>query len=489
MEREKRKKSWWRRLDNTAKIFPVIANENMSQVFRTSVTLKEEIRPELLKQALEEILPEIDQLRVKLKRGFFWYYFEENPEIPQVSQENTYPCRYIDPHGNRKFLFRVTYYGKRINLEMFHGLTDGLGSILFLKRLTAHYLRLAHGDPDSGVKEDEKPPQEQALKAVDSYLENYREIPHHSYSSRPAYRIRGTFMHLGNMQVLHGYLPLAKTKAACSCYGVTVTRYLAAALIWSIWQEYLNGKSCREPVVLNVPINLRSFFGSDTVSNFFAVTMIGYLFRNPEMTFDKLVGILSRQMDRKIDKDRLAESISYNVSNEKKWYLRMIPLFLKAPVLAFLFRLKDRAYSMTLSNLGLIQMDEEYADEIERFHIFIGVSRRQPIKCTVCTYGDEIVVTFASVLRDSRLQKRFFQKLKSDGIPVTLEGNELCGARKKDMYPRVRLIRIMRPGGEEKAARMAKKTGETLTAAIGRLSDYLSGRASFRAELQRRLHI
>ena len=68
----------WRRLDNTAKIFPVIANENMSQVFRISVTLKEEIQPEALQQALEDILPHIRNFRVRLRQGLFWYYFEEN---------------------------------------------------------------------------------------------------------------------------------------------------------------------------------------------------------------------------------------------------------------------------------------------------------------------------------------------------------------------------------------------------------------------------
>ena len=42
MEQEKETRApWrlrWRRLDNTAKIFPVIANEQASQVFRISVT-------------------------------------------------------------------------------------------------------------------------------------------------------------------------------------------------------------------------------------------------------------------------------------------------------------------------------------------------------------------------------------------------------------------------------------------------------------------
>ena len=36
----------WDRLDNTAHLFPVIAGESMSNVYRISVTLKEEINPE-----------------------------------------------------------------------------------------------------------------------------------------------------------------------------------------------------------------------------------------------------------------------------------------------------------------------------------------------------------------------------------------------------------------------------------------------------------
>ena len=63
--KRKRLEGRWRRLDNTANIFPVIANENMSQVFRISVTLKERIKPEALQQALEDILPHIRNFRVR----------------------------------------------------------------------------------------------------------------------------------------------------------------------------------------------------------------------------------------------------------------------------------------------------------------------------------------------------------------------------------------------------------------------------------------
>ncbi len=483
------KKTGWRRLDNTAKIFPVIANENLSNVFRVSVTLKETVERDLLQQALEDILPHIEGFRVKLRRGIFWYYFEENKKIPQVQRESTYPCRYIDPHGNKKFLFRVTYFERRINVEVFHALTDGLGAVNFLKELTNRYLQLSKGEDGSFRESDEKTREQQEFKVDDSYLENYRELKHRRYSSLPAYRLTGNYLPIGTGQVLHGYVKVGELKAVCRTYDVSITKYLSASLIWSVWQEYLGGKACAEAIVLNLPINLRAFFGSDTMANFFAVTSIGYLFKDPDMDFGTQLKKISRQMDKKIDKDRLEESISYNVSNEKKWYLRITPLVFKWMGLNLVFRLKDRAHTMTLSNVGPIKVEPEYQEDIERFHLMIGVSRRQPLKCTVCAYGDEVVITFTSVFADSRLQKCFFKKLKADGIQVRLEGNELSAARKRDMYPRVRRVLILQKGGEAKASRMVKSVGHSGGHAVKNVRDYLTGSRDLKEELNRRFHV
>ena len=196
----------------------------MSQVFRVSVTLKEPIKPEVLQQALEDILPHIRNFRVRLRRGIFWYYFEENKRVPQVQRESTYPCRYIDPHGNRKFLFRVTYYERRINLEVFHALTDGLGAVNMLKDLTSRYLQLIRGEDGIWREEDDKSPESQVFTVEDSYLENYRDIPRRKYSSRPAYRLEGNYLPLGTGQVLHGYVQVEELKDVCHRHGVSITK-------------------------------------------------------------------------------------------------------------------------------------------------------------------------------------------------------------------------------------------------------------------------
>lgn len=137
----------WRRLDNTAKLFAAVSGEDLSSVFRISANLKEAVDQELLHRALLLTLPEFENFRVKLRKGFFWYYFETNDRDPVIEKEQSAPCRFIDPHRAARFPFRVSYFGNRINFEVFHGLTDGLGALRFASRLTEHYLELKKNLP------------------------------------------------------------------------------------------------------------------------------------------------------------------------------------------------------------------------------------------------------------------------------------------------------------------------------------------------------
>ena len=50
----------WDKLDNTALIFPVIAGEGMTNTYRFSVELNEDIQPELLQKALDIVLPKFN---------------------------------------------------------------------------------------------------------------------------------------------------------------------------------------------------------------------------------------------------------------------------------------------------------------------------------------------------------------------------------------------------------------------------------------------
>ena len=65
-----------------------------------------------------------------------------------VKPENRTPCSYIYEPDQKRLLFEVTYYRNRINLEVFHGLTDGTGAMQFLKELVRDYLILTYPDQE-----------------------------------------------------------------------------------------------------------------------------------------------------------------------------------------------------------------------------------------------------------------------------------------------------------------------------------------------------
>ena len=371
----------WRRLDNTAKLFAAVSGEDLSSVFRIAAVLKEPVEPELLHKALLLTLPEFENFRVKLRKGFFWYYFETNNRDPVVEEEQSAPCRFIDPHWGERFPFRVSYYGCRINFEVFHGLTDGLGAVGFVSRLTEHYLELKNSLPTEIRKREFSP-----MKA-DDYLRYYKKLPHKRYESRSAIQVSGEILPFDQMAVLHGTIGIDELKSRSKAAGVSITKYLAAALLWSIIQTETDGKTMKRPAALNLPVNLRSFFESETLANFFAVINISWSEKQAPETFDAVLTAVSCQMDEQIVKERLEETISYNVSNEKKWYVRGIPLFVKHMAMQMIFLHSSRAHTMTFTNIGQMQVREKLRDQVESFQVLVGPSPKQRMKCGALAYN------------------------------------------------------------------------------------------------------
>ena len=130
----------WSKLDNAAKIFPSSIAKFNTQVFRISCELNEEVDETVLQQALDDTIKVFTVFRSVLKRGWFWYYFEDTDLSPKVRKEFKLPCAKIYESGYKGLLFEVTYFSRRINLEVFHALTDGTGAMHFLRMLVIKYV-------------------------------------------------------------------------------------------------------------------------------------------------------------------------------------------------------------------------------------------------------------------------------------------------------------------------------------------------------------
>ncbi len=133
MEERKRQRRWMR-LDNAAKLYPAVRTKNWCNVFRLSITLNENIDPDVLQKALNVTVGRFPSIAVRLCKGFFWYYLEEIESAPAVIPDRPYPCGKMTADDMKRCAFRVLYYKKRIAVEFFHSLTDGNGGLIFLKR-------------------------------------------------------------------------------------------------------------------------------------------------------------------------------------------------------------------------------------------------------------------------------------------------------------------------------------------------------------------
>lgn len=438
------KETKWHKLDNTANIFPVISDENLSSVYRIGVVLKEDVVPELLNQALNHVLPWFESMDVRLRRGVFWYYFETNHKPAKIRQEHIYPCRYIDPYSSNQYLFRVTYYKNKINVEIFHALTDGYGAINFLKELTAQYLRLRH--PEKFVPRPDGPVEKTSFQVEDSYERYYKKEHAKGYGGVVAYEMEDSILPPGVMGVTHGFLDIPSLKEVCREYEVSITQYLAAVLVYSIYQEYYLKKPDKHSIRINIPVNLRQFFPSETTMNFFGVVFAEMnLEEGKTYTFEDVLAIISKNFASQLTKEHMEELIAYNVSNEKNKILRAVPLFLKNIGIKLVYNHSSKAFTTTLSNLGLIRMLPEYEPFVESFHFIMGASPKQTVKCVVCSYGKDLIFTFSSAFSNNRLQQAFFRRLREDGVQLRVEGNGVYEGEKPDKIPYPDQIKETKP--------------------------------------------
>ncbi|MBR3769472.1 MAG: hypothetical protein IKL06_02955 [Lachnospiraceae bacterium] len=413
----------WERLDNTAHLFPVIAGESMTNVYRISVTLNELIQPDLLQVALNMILPKFDGFNLRLQMGVFWYYFEENDKpAPTVKPETKFPCRFITAGRNRRYLFRVTYYKYRINLEVFHALTDGMGGINFLNELTYQYLRLAHPDLKEQVGGDAFS-SSTSLSREDSFLKNYRKSSAKKYKTQKAYQVKGEKLRPGEFGVMHGYMKIPELKAVCKSYGVSINEYFIGCYVWSVYKECLHGMPSKNPIRVAVPVNLRPYFNSNTTKNFFVMVSAEFLPTKEEYEFGEVLQIIRTSLRSQINKEHLEELFSYNVSNEKILLARAVPLVLKNIAMSIVYSKSAYANTTTFTNIGNITVEEAYRPYIDMFHAFLPMSKGQNLKGTICSFGDTMAMNFSYVLKDTSIQRCFFRKIAEDGIAVEIETN------------------------------------------------------------------
>ena len=422
------RKQQWMRLDNAAKIYPAALRKKWSNVFRLSATLSEPVDRDVLRAALDVTLRRFPSIGVRLRKGIFWFYLERVPEVPEITEEQSYPLVHMSYASIRECAFRVVVYKNRIAVELFHALTDGTGGMIFLKTLLAEYLSRKYGisvPNTDGVlcRMDEPSPEE----LEDSFIKNAGTVSA-GRKEATAYRLTGTTEPDGFVHLTTFMLDAAEVKEKAHEYSATMTEFLTAAMMQAILRlqaEKVPHRSRRKPVKVLVPVNLRSLFPSKTLRNF-------ALFITPELdpklgdySFDEICKSVHHRMGIDNTAKQMSMKIAANVNSEKSPILKVMPLFVKNAAMKAVFdAVGERKSCLCMSNLGNVRLPEVMRQYVTRMDFIIGVPSCSAYNCALLSYGGTTYINLVRSIEEPELEMHFYKVLRELGIHVKVESNQ-----------------------------------------------------------------
>ena len=365
-----------------------------------------------------------------LRKGLFWFYLEHRSLRAVVKQETEPPCSRLYIPDKKSLLFQVSYDKNRINFEVFHALTDGTGAMHFLQELVQNYLILAH--PESNLPRIENAEEiTHGDKEEDSFSQYYSsDAPRKRESKKPAFQLKGEKLRQEDMSITEVCIPVKEIHARAKAAGVSITVFLTAALIWAIHEEVPQNQA-KKPIGLMIPVNLRNYFPSRSMANFFGWIEISCYFQ-PDTAFEDILRSVKEQFAKELSKDVIEAKLNDLVSLEKNPILRLVPLEIKTPFLLAGTTLGGRSITAIYSNVGIIRMPEEYRKYIQRFGLFASTDSLQ--LCS-CSFGDEMVLSFSSKIPNGNIERNFVEKLKKEQVSCEIRENDFPGQKEERKAP------------------------------------------------------
>ncbi len=411
----------WFPLDNAAKIYPFSMAHGRMAVFRISMYLKEDVIPALLQMALTFTIKRFPSFATTIKKGFFWHYLDTSKRRYLVETEKSVPCGALKVAGSGSQSFRVLTYKNRISVEFFHVLTDGFGGTVFCKTLLAEYLRLlgVEAPRGDGVLDINENPSEQEVENAFALVPKTKKGS--GFVDKTAVQMSGKLSRYSPCRVLHFNMNVEQLKMAAARYQATVTSYLLAMIFLAA--QYATDET-EGTLNVQVPVNMRKFYPSDTLRNFSMYCGIRLPLRQMGDA-----GALMEEITK-----QLAEKTSQNVMSEMVTSagrivaaLRFIPLLIKAPAVKLVNGiLSDKIFSTTLSNLGVVTLPPQLMAHVLHMDFVLGPAVTNRAGCALVTCGGTATLSVTKATPDPSFEEKLYDLLAADGVAPEAEGSALC---------------------------------------------------------------
>lgn len=424
----------WVRLDNASNIFLAARSETDSKVFRLSAEMDDDIDPQRLQAALDATYDRYPLYHAVLRRAVFWYYLQDSDLRPLVTADDKPTCAPIYNADRRGLLFRVVYHHQRIVLEVFHALSDGTGALWFLTDLLRAYLCLsqpAQQRSGEGLRPADQTADDPAHEMVsDSFAYYFRRRRSDKdrgprvvgadstalAAGKKVHRVTGTRNPDYRTRAVELTMPTDAVLGLARKAGTSLTMYLTALFFESIRRSSAGlGKSAT--IAASVPVNLRQFFPSTSLRNFFATIRVAHTYGQGADDVGSIARQLDAQFRPKANQEALEKKLRRLIRFERMPMLRIVPRPLKDVILRGINWGSNRGLSVAVSNLGRMQLPEPVAAHVHRMAFHVSAVRPQ---MSVISHGGHLTVSFTSPFCETDHIREFARLLTAQSIKVTV---------------------------------------------------------------------
>jgi len=411
---------FWHTLDNAAKIFPAIITREVTSVIRVSAKLTEPVKIDAFRKAVLMAEGRFPYYLMQLRKGFFWYYLEHLPHHIPIELDEGECCRKFEKGG---LLLRFLIRENSISLEVSHILTDGGGAFDFLRTVLIGYFQecgIAVPEDFSYKKPHEKWSEEEF---EDAYKRYFREDVPPMVRRSKAFHLPFSINSSPRFQRTIVDVSMEDIKRVTKENKVSITVYLASVYLYILQDvfEHLNPLTkmkMSKMLRVQVPVNLRNVFSSQTMRNFSLFVMPEIDLRLGHYSFEEILRSVYHQMELETEAKLINKNIARNVGSEKKLYVRSIPLFIKSLILKAKFNsLGTSQYSGVVTNLGKVDLPRSVYEKINHFVLTAPPPNKMlKVSCAVVGFNNRLTLCFGSVARSKQFEKRFVEFLNENRI-------------------------------------------------------------------------
>lgn len=241
---------------------------------------------------------------------------------------------------------------------------------------------------------------------------------------KKAFMLQGEELEKGMIGINHFNIKLDEFKKCSKENDASISIYLIAMVAYSIYETNYKINNGKKPINICVPVNFKKYINSETLSNFFSYLVVNLnLKKDIKYSFEDILFMVKKEFEKKLKLEKILGTITKDAGSTNNIFVRIVPLVIKKMVASVASLEVKRHFTMTFSNIGKVDVEDKYSKYIKKFLVILSPDWAEKTKCGICSYDNNLVVTFGTILKENLMQEKFKKLLKERNITFNIEGN------------------------------------------------------------------